>query len=105
MFAAGDVTDFPVKMGGIAAQQADVAAQAIAARAGADVDPAPFHPTVHGILLGADKPLYLSAHITGGHGSSSSISEDPSGSPGGKIAARYLAPYLEAHDRAPSGTG
>jgi sulfide:quinone oxidoreductase len=105
VFAAGDATDFPVKMGAIAAQQADAAAQAIAARAGADVDPEPFHPTIHGILLGADKPLYLSAHITGGHGSSSEISENPPGSPVGKIAARYLAPYLDGLDRAPSGTG
>ena len=37
VYAAGDVIRFPVKLGGLAAQQAAVAAQAIAARAGAPV--------------------------------------------------------------------
>ena len=35
VWAAGDATSFPVKQGGVAAQQADAAARAIAARAGA----------------------------------------------------------------------
>jgi sulfide:quinone oxidoreductase len=105
VYAAGDATDFPLKFGGIAAQQADAAASAIAARAGADVEPKPFDPTVHAILLGGDKPLYLSAQIVGGRGSSSELSETPSWSPVGKIAAHYLAPYLDARDRAASGAG
>jgi sulfide:quinone oxidoreductase len=100
VFAAGDATDFAVKHGGIAAQQADTAAQAIAALAGAPVKPEPFHPVIRAMLLGADKPLYLSAHITGGHGSGSKISDTPSWSPPGKIVAKYLSPYLESHDRA-----
>jgi sulfide:quinone oxidoreductase len=100
VIAAGDATDFAIKHGGIAAQQADTAAAAIAALAGAPVELRPFHPEIHAILLGADKPLYLSAHVTGGHGSSSEISEQPSWSPPTKIAAKYLAPYLESRDRA-----
>ncbi|HUA48810.1 MAG TPA: FAD-dependent oxidoreductase [Solirubrobacteraceae bacterium] len=100
VFAAGDAVDFPVKHGGIASQQADAAAEAIAALAGAPIDPKPFHPIIHGVLLGGDKPLYLSAHLTGGHGSSSEISETPTWSPATKIAAKYLAPYLESRDRA-----
>jgi len=100
VYAAGDATDFPVKHGGIAAQQADTAAEAIAALAGAPIDPKPFHPIVHGVLLGGDKPLYLSADITGGQGSSSEVSETPTWSPATKIAAKYLAPYLESRDRA-----
>jgi sulfide:quinone oxidoreductase len=99
VYAAGDAIDFPVKHGGIAAQQADTAARAIAALAGAPVEPKPFHPTIHAILLGAAKPLYLSAHITGGHGSASEISETPMWSPPAKIAATYLAPYLAQRDR------
>lgn len=98
VYAAGDATDFAVKHGGIAAQQADAAAEAIAAEAGAAIDPKPFQPIIHGVLLGAGKPLYLSAHLTGGHGSSSEVSETPTWSPGTKIAARYLAPYLESRD-------
>lgn len=100
VFAAGDATDFPVKHGGVAAQQADVAAQAIAALAGAPVEPTKFHPVISGVLLGAERPLYLRAHITGGHGSSSEISEDPLWSPTAKIVAKYLSPYLESRDRA-----
>jgi len=100
VYAAGDAVDFPVKQGGIASQQADAAAESIAALAGAPIEPKPFHPIIHGVLLGGDKPLYLSAHLTGGHGSSSEISETPSWSPGTKIAAKYLAPYLESRDRA-----
>jgi sulfide:quinone oxidoreductase len=99
VFAAGDATDFPIKFGGIASQQADTAAEAIAALAGAPVEPQPFHPVLRAILLGADKPLYLSAQVTGGHGSSSQISEEPGWSPPVKIAAKYLAPYLESRNR------
>jgi sulfide:quinone oxidoreductase len=99
VYAAGDATSFPIKHGGIAAQQADTAAQAIAALAGAPVEPKPFHPVIQAILLGAAKPLYLSAHVTGGHGSSSEFSESPSWSPPTKIAAKYLSPYLEGRER------
>jgi sulfide:quinone oxidoreductase len=100
VWAAGDATDFPIKHGGIAAQQADTAAEAIAALAGAELEPKPFHPEIHSVLLGADKPLYLSAHVTGGHGSSSEIGDEPTWSPPTKIAAKYLAPYLESRDAA-----
>lgn len=99
VFAAGDATAFPVKFGGIAAQQADTAAQAIAALAGAPIEPRPFMPVIHGVLLGGPRPLYLSAHITGGHGSSSAISDESGGARTTKIEARYLAPYLEERDR------
>jgi sulfide:quinone oxidoreductase len=98
VYAAGDATSFPIKFGGIAAQQADVAAQAIAADAGAPIERHKFKPVIHGVLLGAEKPLYLSAHITGGHGSASEVSESPTWSPPTKIAAKYLAPYLESRD-------
>jgi sulfide:quinone oxidoreductase len=98
VYAAGDATAFAVKHGGIAAQQADAAAEAIAALAGAAVEPQPFHPVIRTILLGAEKPLYLSAHITGGHGSTSQASEEPTWAPHTKIAAKYLGPYLESLD-------
>jgi sulfide:quinone oxidoreductase len=100
VWAAGDATDFPVKFGGIASQQADTAAEAIAALAGAPIEPKPFHPVIHGMLLGGQRPLYLTAHITGGHGSSSEVTEAPPSSPPAKIAAKYLTPYLEARNQA-----
>ena len=99
VYAAGDVTDFAVKHGGIAAQQADAAAEAIAALAGLAIEPRLFDPEIRGILLTDDKPRYLTAHITGGHGFSSTISDTPPWSPPTKIAAKYLAPYLDKLDR------
>jgi len=99
VFAAGDATAFTVKHGGIAAQQADTAAEAIAALAGAPIEPSPFNPVIHGALIGGPRPLYLSAHVTVGHGSNSKVSETPTTTPPRKIAAKYLAPYLESRDR------
>jgi len=99
VYAAGDCTEFPVKHGGVGSQQADVVAQSIAAEAGADVIPEPFHPVIHGMLLTGDKPMYLTAKITGGHGFSSELSDTPSWSPPSKIATKYLAPYLDTQDR------
>ena len=37
VYAAGDITTFPIKQGGIATQLADAAAEAIASQPGADV--------------------------------------------------------------------
>jgi sulfide:quinone oxidoreductase len=102
VYAAGDATDFPVKHGGLAAQQADVVAQSIAARAGAAVTPERFDPVINGMLLTDDRPRYLTAHLTGGQGFSSAISDTPTWSPPGKIVARYLAPYLEDLDNVAS---
>jgi sulfide:quinone oxidoreductase len=95
VFAAGDATDFPVKHGGLAAQQADTAAQAIAALAGIDIDPKPLDPVIRGILLTGAKPRYLTAQLIAGHGYRSEITDTPTWSPATKIAARYLAPYLD----------
>jgi sulfide:quinone oxidoreductase len=100
VYAAGDATDFAVKFGGIASLQADSAAEAIASLAGAPIEPQQFHPVIHGMLLGGQRPLYLTAHVTGGRGSSSEVSETPTSSAAAKIAAKYLAPYLESWDRA-----
>ena len=95
VFAAGDATDFPVKHGGLAAQHADSAAQAIAALAGIDIDPQPIDAVIRGILLTGAKPRYLTAQLIAGHGYRSEITDTPTWSPPAKIAARYLAPYLD----------
>jgi sulfide:quinone oxidoreductase len=104
VYAAGDATDFPIKQGGIGSQQADVAAQSIAALAGASVTPERFNPVIHGMLLTNEEPRYLTAHIVGGHGFSSEITDTPTWSPPNKIAAKYLAPYLEERDRESTST-
>jgi sulfide:quinone oxidoreductase len=101
VYAAGDATNFIVKYGGLAAQQADTAAQSIAALAGAPVTPKPFHPEIRGIVLTGRKPLYLTAQVTDSHGFVSQITDEPTWSPVTKIASVYLAPYLEQRDQAP----
>jgi sulfide:quinone oxidoreductase len=53
---------------------------------------------IEGVLLTGAKPRYLKAHITGGHGSQSELTEEPRGTPPPKIAARYLAPYLDSRN-------
>jgi sulfide:quinone oxidoreductase len=99
IYAAGDATDFAIKHGGLGSQQADAAAQSIAALAGAPVTPEPFDPVIRGMLLTDAKPVYLTAHIAGGQGFSSEITDTPTWSPPTKIAAKYLAPYLDTLDR------
>ena len=51
VYAAGDVTDFGIKQGGIACQQADAAAEAIAAAAGAAIEPSAFAPALRALLV------------------------------------------------------
>lgn len=102
IFAAGDAVEFAIKHGGISSQQADTAAEAIAALAGAPLTPQPFDPVIRGMLLTGAEPMYITAHVTGGHGFSSELTDAPTWSPPSKIAAKYLAPYLDAQDRAQS---
>jgi sulfide:quinone oxidoreductase len=96
-YAAGDATDFPVKYGGIAAQQADAAAASIAALAGAPMQPTPFDGVVHGALVSGReyRCLYFTARIGGGLARDSRTSDTPTWSPEAKIAAQYLGPYLD----------
>jgi sulfide:quinone oxidoreductase len=94
VYAAGDATAFPVKQGGIAAQQADVAAEAIAAAAGADVTPHAFQPVLRGLLLTGEASAYLRAELGGGHGQTAVVSGDALWWPPAKIVGRYLAPFL-----------
>jgi sulfide:quinone oxidoreductase len=95
-FAAGDVTSFPVKQGGLAAQQADTVAEAIAADLGLRPTAAPFDPILRGVLWTGEKPQYLYGMLSGGHGETSVFSERPLWEREGKIIGRYLAPFLSA---------
>jgi hypothetical protein len=51
------------------------------------------------MLLADQAPVYLTARLTGGGSFSAQIAEAPTWSPASKIAARYLAPYLDGLDR------
>jgi len=94
VFAAGDVTAFPVKQGGIATQQADAAARTIAARAGSPVEAEPFRPVLRGLLLTGDGARFMRSQIAGGHGDTSDFSTRMLWWPETKVAGQYLSHYL-----------
>lgn len=97
VYAAGDGTAFPIKQGGIAAQQADAAAQMIAKAAGAPIEPIPFDPILRGLVVTGEGPTYLRAELGGGRMYATSAGESPLWWPAAKIAAPYLSPFLAAH--------
>jgi sulfide:quinone oxidoreductase len=94
VYAAGDATNGAIKQGGIAAQQADAAAAAIAARAGAPVEPEPFRPVLRGLLLTGSTPRFMRAEVSGGRGEDWRVSDHALWWPPSKIAGKRLAPYL-----------
>jgi sulfide:quinone oxidoreductase len=103
VYAAGDGTWFPVKQGGLACQQADAAAESIAAAAGARVEPTPFKPVLRGKLLTGKKPRFMRSDISGTAGDESTSTDHTLWWPPGKVAGAYLAPYLAGREQQPSG--
>jgi sulfide:quinone oxidoreductase len=99
VWAAGDAIAFPIKQGGLAAQQADAAAEMIAASAGADVEPVPFRPMLRGIMLTGRGPEWMRHRVGGGAGDGTA-SRRALWWPPTKVAGRYLSPYLAALDGA-----
>lgn len=95
MFAAGDVTTFAIKQGGLAAQQADAVAETIALSVGVAIDPKPFAPVLRTVLLTGGAPRYLQVDISGAN-EEGIISQTALWSPPNKLCARYLAPYLSS---------
>jgi len=98
IFAAGDAADYPVKHGGLGAQMADTAANAITRLTRGEVAQAPFHPVIRGKVLGGDRPLYISAHLVGGKGFESQIHDEPPWPEDEKVVAEELGPYLARLD-------
>ena len=94
VWAAGDATWFPIKQGGLAAQQADVAAEAIAARAGAQVPISAFRPVLRAALLTGAMPRYFRSALF--RGADEAASPTALWSPPTKLAGRYLGPMLSA---------
>jgi sulfide:quinone oxidoreductase len=93
VYAAGDGTNFPIKQGGIGTQQADAAAEHIAARFGAPLEPQPFHPVLRGMLLTGEDSLHMAHSLTGGEGEGEA-SADYLWWPPHKVSGRYLAAWL-----------
>jgi sulfide:quinone oxidoreductase len=101
VFAAGDATAGPIKQGGLAAQQADAAAEWIAAEAGAAVTPQPARRVLRGVVLTGEAPLYLRRDLDEDTALARPLRGAPPGVsraglwwPSGKIAGRYLTGFL-----------
>jgi sulfide:quinone oxidoreductase len=92
IYAAGDLTQTPIKQGGIATQQADAVGSAIAADVGANVHPTPFRPVLRGLLLTGLAPRFLRAER-----GTSLVDAQPLWWPPAKIVGRYLSPFLSEH--------
>jgi sulfide:quinone oxidoreductase len=92
VYAAGDITTFAFKQGGLATQQADVVAAAIA---GVAAPPAP--RVLRARLAGADGPLYLRAELdergapVPGTGD---VDHELPWWPAGKVVGRHLSACL-----------
>lgn len=97
VFAAGDAANLPVKHGGLGAQQADVAATAIAAMAGVDVEPEPLRPVIRGVLHTGRRPLYLTARIEDGR-VESEVTTERAWPADEKVVAEELGPFLRSLD-------
>ena len=94
VWAAGDAIAFPVKQGGLASQQADAAAESIAAHAGADLEPRPYRPVLRGMMLTGRGKAWMH-HQPAGGGEGTAVRRALWWPPT-KIAGRYLSPYLAA---------
>jgi sulfide:quinone oxidoreductase len=98
VWAVGDMTTRLVRQGGLAAQQADVAAADIAAEvAGSDVEVHPYEPKLRGMLLTGAEPLYL-RHDPHALVRSEAASEPPWW-PAQKVVGDHLGPYLDSLGR------
>jgi sulfide:quinone oxidoreductase len=95
IYAAGDCAAFPIKQGGLATQQADAAALHIASRAGVEIEAATTHVVLRARLLTGHDDLWLRRDLLR-PGDRGEVSDHSLWWPPGKIAGRWLSPYLEA---------
>lgn len=100
VYAAGDGTNFPVKQGGIACQQADAVAEVIARSAGASLEPRSFRPVLRGQLITGRESRFMRTNLSGREGDSAQTSPETLWWPPSKVAGRYLAPYLHEAEEA-----
>jgi sulfide:quinone oxidoreductase len=88
VYAAGDATDFEIKQGGIACQQADAAAETIAAAAGVAIEPTAFTAVLRGLLLTEHDTRWMQRNL----GQESTAKPDEW--PRAKFAGRELSRFL-----------
>jgi sulfide:quinone oxidoreductase len=98
VWAAGDAIAFPIKQGGLAAQEAGAAAEAIAALAGCPIEPQPFTPVLRGVLLTGRGRQWMRNELGGEQGivtrDHADLDRRALWWPPTKVAGRYLSPFL-----------
>jgi sulfide:quinone oxidoreductase len=101
VFAVGDGAGPGIAQGGLAAQQADAIAVAIARRAGASVaeDP-PSPPVLRAVMRTRRGPRYIRADLE--PGGSGEVSEHSLWWPPTKVAASWLMPWLSTRQARPA---
>lgn len=96
VYAAGDGAAHPRKQGGLAAQQADLAARELLAEAGISVPAPPERPTLRGVLATPDGPLFLQARSGYGECDEESVASfRPLWNPPSKVVTRWLGDHLD----------
>jgi sulfide:quinone oxidoreductase len=100
VYAAGDGTNFPIKQGGIACQQADAVAEVIAKSAGASIEPRSFKPVLRGRLITGGESRFMRTDLSGRKGDNAQTSPETLWWPPSKVAGHYLAPYLHETEAA-----
>jgi len=100
VYAAGDGTNFPVKQGGIACQQADAVAEVIARSAGSSLEPRSFRPVLRGQLITGRESRFMRTNLSGREGDSAETSPEALWWPPTKVSGRYLSPYLHETEAA-----
>ena len=98
VYAAGDLTTFPIKQGGLAAQQADVVAHTIAAGLGVPVKQHRAPQVVQARLLGGDPAVFLRTEFDwSGQPTRATLvhADDEDTAKAAKVFGRYLLPYVE----------
>ncbi|HEX6711970.1 MAG TPA: FAD-dependent oxidoreductase [Thermoleophilaceae bacterium] len=98
VYAAGDGANFPVKQGGIACQQADVAASHIARAVGVPIDVQPFRAVLRGQLLTGTKPHFMRHDLHAQGADSDESTGHMLWWPPTKVAGRYLASYIAVEE-------
>lgn len=100
VYAAGDCVQSPLKQGGVAAQEADVVAGALARQAGVEVPLVALQPVLRGLLLTGEKQRFL-RRDTHEPDAAGEARERPLWWPAVKLAGKHLAPYLKAQGVTP----
>lgn len=105
VYAAGDMTSFPIKQGGLAAQQAERIAERIASENGASVKEPQVQHVLRAQLMGGAHPIFLRTELDEfGQATTATLQhqlpdDGESRTSPEKVFGRYLTPYL--HSREP----